>query len=134
MNLLVRYSNNYFISYRFGLFSKGFNCLLFNVLLCSVNCGTTCIILHLFLFVNTFFQIFYFFYFFLFLASKSVKNKKLVITVYCILNVLFLLLILMFFCTFARFFFIISRFYLQVNTFFKTFYGNLLLFLRLTVC
>ena len=49
-------SVRYFHIYRFGLFFKGFYCLLFNVLCCSLFflLGTFCIILYLFFFVNTF--------------------------------------------------------------------------------
>ena len=49
-------------TFRFGFFSKGFYCLLFNVLLLFVLTfsvvRTMCIILYHFFFVNTFFDIF----------------------------------------------------------------------------
>ena len=60
--------------FRFGLFSKGFYCLLFNVLFLRSFHRTSCIILYLVLFVNTFFDIFLFFYF--------GQNKKLVMVLF----------------------------------------------------
>ena len=102
--------------YRFGLFSKGFYCLLFNVLFVPFLVGTFCIILYLFLFVNTFFDIF----------QKSFlpifeQNKKLVIIVF-ILFIKFIFITNSFhFLSVARYFHIITLSFLNVNTFFICF-------------
>ena len=59
--------------YRFGLFSKGFYCLFFNVLCCPHR-GTICIILWFFFFVNTFFKKFFIFLFFIFINRQTPLN------------------------------------------------------------
>ena len=55
-NLLVRYFSFCKEIYRFGLFSKGFYCLFFNVLFYVPSLGTILIIQWFFVFVNTFFK------------------------------------------------------------------------------
>ena len=101
--------------YRFGLFSKGFYCLLFNVLFCSLwNVFYSTIP---FSFCQYFFRLF----------SKKFQtifeqNKKLVIIVF-ILFIKFIFITNSFhFLSVARYFHIITLSFLNVNTFFIFFY------------
>ena len=103
--------------YRFGLFSKGFYCLLFNVLFVPFLVGTFCIILYLFQFVNTFFDFFQKKF-----QAIFEQNKKLVIIVF-ILFIKFIFITNSFhFLSVARYFHIITLSSLNVNTFFIFFY------------
>ena len=91
--------------YRFGLFSKGFYCLLFNVLFVPFLVGTFCIILYLFQFVNTFFDFFQKKF-----QTIFEQNKKLVIIV-------FILFIKFIFITNSFHFFICCKVLSYNNTF-----------------
>ena len=103
--------------YRFGLFSKGFYCLLFNVLFCSVFSWN---VLHYTIpflvcqyFFSTFFKKF---------QTIFEQNKKLVIIVF-ILFIKFIFITNSFhFLSVARYFHIITLSFLNVNTFFIFFY------------
>ena len=111
-------------TYRFGLFSKGFYCLLFNVLFMSLY-EERFALYYIFLNLSTLFDNFFKKFF---LPANFIwnfgQNKKLVTTVYYIPCVWFLLLILLVYFSFARYFLIIPCLFFKVNSFFESFYGN----------
>ena len=99
--------------YRFGLFSKGFYCLLFNVLLCPL------FVEHVALYYTYFCLSILFRHFFIF--YEKLQNKKLVMLCFIIFfNVFFITnscVSSLFFSYVTRYFFMIPLFILQVNTF-----------------
>ena len=113
-NLLVRYSISFEI-FSASVYSLKDFIVYFSMYFSCSSWGTSCIILYLVFFVNTFFDIFLFFYF--------GQNKKLVIP-FCgsYLNVQLLLILLFFiFLSVARYLFIIAFLFFYVNSFLKDF-------------